>query len=451
MIVIADAPGEPAPAPPAPALRGRASLRLAELERDLQQAREGLRFDLSGAFATALKEERPVTVHGLKVRTNGDVQPVDLTVQRLHEPRELNGAVMIVLADATGEPEPAAPAPKAHGRANQRLAEMEREIQQSREEVQTIREEMQTSQEELKSTNEELQSTNEELQSSNEELTTSKEEMQSMNEELQTVNQELQSKVDDLAHANNDMRNLLNSTQVATLFLDGELHVRRFTVQTTRIFKLIASDIGRPITDIASGIDYPGMAEDAREVLRTLVFMEKQVPGTDGRWFTVRVMPYRTLENVIDGVVLTFADATAEKRLEESLHEQASQWRQMIESLPALVQSFRPDGSCDYLSQRWVEYTGVPEKDQTGYGWLEQVHPDDRARILEQWKESVRAGQPLQARLRIRSGTGDHRWFKMSVSPTRDEKGAIVQWYANCADVDDLVRATGSGPGGTGG
>src|SRR5439155_3252581 len=134
--------------------------------------------------------------------------------------------------------------------------------------------------------------------------------------ELQTVNHELQSKVDDLARSNNDMRNLLNSTDVATLFLDTELRVRRFTTQTTKIIKLIPMDAGRPITDIATDLDYPTLPADGREVLRTLVFHEKQVAARDGRWFTVRIMPYRTLENVIDGLVITFTDATASKTLE---------------------------------------------------------------------------------------------------------------------------------------
>ena len=180
---------------------------------------------------------------------------------------------------------------------------------------------MQTSQEELKSTNEELQSTNEELQSTNEELTTSKEEMQSMNEELQTVNHELQVKVDDLSRTNNDMKNLLDSTDIATLFLDNALCVRRFTSQTTKITQLIASDVGRPITDIASDLFYPELAEDVRQVLRTLVSAEKQVAARDGRWFAVRILPYRTLENMIDGVVITFVDITVSKTLEAELRQ----------------------------------------------------------------------------------------------------------------------------------
>jgi two-component system, chemotaxis family, CheB/CheR fusion protein len=152
--------------------------------------------------------------------------------------------------------------------------------QRAQEEIRNLREDMQTSQEELRSANEELQSTNEELQSTNEELTTSKEEMQSLNEELQTVNAELQSKVDDLSRTNNDMKNLLNSTDIATVFLDGQLRVRRFTTPTTRLIKLIPGDVGRPLSDIVSDLVYPELQDDAREVLRTLVFSEKPSPPT---------------------------------------------------------------------------------------------------------------------------------------------------------------------------
>jgi two-component system CheB/CheR fusion protein len=231
---------------------------------------------------------------------------------------------------------PAGPAGRKRGRAHQaatyaREAQLGLELQRAREEVQTIREEMQTSQEELKSTNEELQSTNEEMQSTNEELTTSREEMQSLNEELQTVNHELQAKVDELSRSNNDMKNLLNSTDIATLFLDGDLNVRRFTTPTARIIKLIQSDIGRPMTDIASDLEYPDLADDAREVLQTLMFKEKQVTTRDGRWFRVRVMPYRTIENMIDGLVITFTDVKVIRASEEFQRGQADDARRALD------------------------------------------------------------------------------------------------------------------------
>jgi two-component system CheB/CheR fusion protein len=285
-------------------------------------AREGLRYELGNGFQKALRQKAATGLKGLKVRTNGGVQAVDITIHPIDDPEALKGMVMIVFTDAATLPE--TPTAGKTSRASARrdsLAALEREVQQTREEIQVTREEMQTSQEELKSTNEELQSTNEELQSTNEELTTSKEEMQSLNEELQTVNQELQAKVDELSQANNDMKNLLNSTDIATLFLDNTLAVRRFTTQTTSIIKLIAGDTGRPITDINTDLDYPEMAADVREVLRTLVFIEKQVATRDGRWFLVRIMPYRTLENRIDGVVITFSNITEAKRLEAQLRQ----------------------------------------------------------------------------------------------------------------------------------
>jgi two-component system CheB/CheR fusion protein len=143
--------------------------------------------------------------------------------------------------------------------------------------------------------------------------------MQSMNEELQTLNAELQHKVEDLSRLNNDMKNLLDSTELATVFLDSALRVRLFTAGSNRVFRLIPGDMGRPITDITSELDCPELADRAREVLRTLAIHEQQVPARNGRWFLMRIMPYRTLENMIDGVVMTFADITASKTLEGTL------------------------------------------------------------------------------------------------------------------------------------
>jgi transcriptional regulator with PAS, ATPase and Fis domain len=263
---------------------------------------------------------------------------VGITVQRLDQPESLRGLLLIVFSDMAAplELKTADRAGKAGEKParNSGLEELKRKYQQARLEAQNIREEMQTSQEELRSTNEEQQSTNEELQSTNEELTTSKEELQSLNEELQTVNAELQVKVDELSRSNNDMKNLLNSTDIATLFLDKDLNVRRFTTQAANIIKLIPGDVGRPITDLASDLLYPELTADAREVLRKLGFVEKPVNTRDGRWFTVRIMPYCTLDDRIDGVVITFADITTAKTLEAKLRNQHTSLEKRLAEKP---------------------------------------------------------------------------------------------------------------------
>ncbi|HET7775556.1 MAG TPA: PAS domain-containing protein, partial [Azospira sp.] len=282
-------------------------------------AREGLRGELVACMHKVGREGGSVIRSGVKVTTDAGQLAVDLTVHRIDEPTPLQGMIMVVLSEV---PLPAKTKSGHGSRAEKRSAreeELERALQHALMEIQATREEMQSSHEELRSTNEELQSTNEELQSTNEELTTSKEEMQSLNEELQTVNSELQAKLDDLSHANNDLQNLLNSTEIATVFLDASLCVRRFTPSITHVIKLIPGDVGRPLSDIVTDLLYPELQEDARQVLRTLIPIDKQVVTRDERWFSVRVLPYRTLSNVIDGVVLTCTDITVIKELEAKL------------------------------------------------------------------------------------------------------------------------------------
>jgi chemotaxis methyl-accepting protein methylase/PAS domain-containing protein len=282
-------------------------------------AREGLREALTGMVRKALKETQPVCLNGLRVGTNGGTQMVDVVLQAIDKPEALRGRVLIVFKDVAAPPPCRRSGKKVASDAHEALLQ---ELQQTREALQVTHEEMQTTVEELKSSNEELQSTNEELQSTNEELTTSKEELQSLNEELQTVNAELQSKVDDLTWVRNDMANLLNSTEIATVFLDNEMNLRRFTTYATRLFKLIPGDIGRPLSDLATDLDYPQLKADAMAVLGTLIFKESQAATHDGRWYRVRIMPYRTQDNVIDGVVITFINITEIKLLEAQLREQ---------------------------------------------------------------------------------------------------------------------------------
>ncbi|MBU1700981.1 MAG: PAS domain-containing protein [Candidatus Eisenbacteria bacterium] len=286
-------------------------------------ARDSIRYELTVAFKRALRKNETVTLKNLGVDTNGGKHVVDIIVQPLSEQNDLNGLVMIIFSSVAAKPSQKS-TPTSQGDAVL-LAEMKQELQNARQELDTLREEMQTSQEELKSSNEELQSTNEEL-------TTSEEELQSMNEELHTVNHELRTRLEEFTRTSSDIKNLLDSTDIATLFLDNNLCVLRFTSETSKITQLIPSDMGRPITDIASALFYPELAEDAHQVLRTLVRVEKQISTPDGNWYTARIQPYRTMENIIDGLVITFIDITASKKLEARLQATEARLRKRLKA-----------------------------------------------------------------------------------------------------------------------
>ncbi len=289
----------------------------------LTMARRGLAAKLKIAIQTVFREKQKVEVKNLWVKQNGESRMVDILVRPLLEPGLPSNFMMIIFFEhappniEVGELAEAAAEQRGSGMT---VVTLERELQITKESLQTTIEELETAYEEQKSTNEELQSTNEEMQSSNEELKTSREELQSTNEELTTVNVELQHKVDELSRVNSDINNLLGSTEIATIFLDIDLHIKRFTPSINKIFNIIPSDIGRPLGDITSSLDYSNLELDAKGVLDTLMRKEFEVRDKRGHWYAVRIIPYRTTENIIDGVVVTFVDVS---RLKNALEAQA--------------------------------------------------------------------------------------------------------------------------------
>ncbi len=299
----------------------------------LELAREGLRIELSSALRTAKSSEKAVIRRRVAVKTNGGRQLLDLHVAPQHKPRELAGRFLVAFQeidippDSDEKADSQAQSPQVHAR----IAELEKELQITRESHQTTIEELESSNEELKSTNEELQSANEELQSTNEELESSKEELQSLNEELQTVNAELQSKVEELSAANDDMRNLLNSTQIATIFVDNAMQVRRFTPEAAKIINLIQTDIGRPLQHVVSNLAYEKLISDLEAVLGELSPREAEVQTQAGEWYHMRIMPYRTTNNRIDGAVLTFASIDDQKQAQAKLRASMREMEQTRE------------------------------------------------------------------------------------------------------------------------
>ena len=319
----------------------------------LKMARDGLRRELTTALHKAVRTGRPVSCTNLQLHTNGRDAHARLTVLPLPAisgtqtpPSPPDAPLYLVVLDADATPHPDRPLPASSTPLSTAVSEssdteasaiidaLRLELKSKEEYLQVTLEALETSGEELKSSNEEMQSVNEELQSTNEELETSKEELQSINEELATVNSELQAKVSDLSAANNDMNNLLAGTGIATIFVDHQLHILRFTPAARNIINLIQSDMGRPISHIVTKLKgYDRLVVDIHAVLDTLIPVETNVETEDAHWYTLRIQPYRTVDNVIAGAVITFVEITEMKRAWESLRVSELRYRQLFEAV----------------------------------------------------------------------------------------------------------------------
>jgi two-component system, chemotaxis family, CheB/CheR fusion protein len=413
---------------------GTASLNL------LQLAHPELRLGLRAALTKAAETDQTVHVDGLQIGQNGTRLSVDLVVEPMRDDPSTCGYVVLF---KDGGPVAAA---DRHSAATtsaglEHTRRLEAELTATRERLQATIEELESTNEELKSSNEEYQSLNEELQSTNEELQTSKEEQQSVNEELTTVNGELGHRVQELGRANSDLKNFLESTQIATIFLDNELRVTNHTPAVTEIFHLIETDVGRPIGHIKSRIAYEDLQDDARRVLRTLSVVEREITNsTTGAQYLVRVLPYRSVDNFIAGVVITFVDITERKRAEERQRASERRLLALVEGIPQLVWRAAEDGRWTWASPQWSTYTGQAEAQSRNHGWLDALHPDDRGPAIEAWRDATQTGV-LQMEGRLRSGVdGSYRWFQTRAMPVRGERGEVVEWLGTSTDIDDLRR-----------
>lgn len=303
-------------------------------------ARRGLRMDLRAGLHKSVSTGQASIQNDIAIGTNGGRQTISLVVQPLPPEDGADPLYMLVFRDVGGiKPESDdEPAHATDDVESANVSQLEKELRETRERLQITTEELESSNEELKSSNEELSSINEELQSSNEELETSKEELQSINEELQTVNAELNIRVDELSRANNDIANLLESTQIATIFLDRDLCIKSYTPAMRDLFRLVESDVGRPLAHVRARFPADGLQTDIEQVLQRLGTIERQIESseTDTRYI-MRIMPYRTLDNVIAGVVVTFVDVTKIARAEKKIDRLEHDLRNRIESLETLL------------------------------------------------------------------------------------------------------------------
>ena len=353
----------------------------------LKMAREGLRMELATCLHKARTSNEIVLVSGLRVKTNSHFTLVSLRIYPMMFPTEASAETPLYLVILEEEPEPPAIDPTLPGSdagvLDARIEALQEEIRTKDEYLQSTHEELETSNEELKSSNEEMQSVNEEMQSTNEELETAKEELQSVNEELTTINSELSTKVVDLSRLNNDMSNLLAGSGIATIFIDHQLCVLRFTPTASQIIPLLLSDVGRPVGHIVSNlIGYDSMIADMKTVLDTLIPKELEVQVTNGAWFSMRIQPYRTLENVIEGAVLTFVEITKMKLAQEALRRNEEFLNNLLDNAPVSIYAMAADGTILMVNKQWKADTATQNEQVIGRT-LVQVFSEKTAAMFE--------------------------------------------------------------------
>jgi two-component system CheB/CheR fusion protein len=394
-----------------------------------------LRVDLRSALFRARQGGEPVDVRDIPLEIDGKPRTIDLHVV----PEQILGPeLFLVVFD---EKASTAESPAATSAEREPVAtHLEQELEQVKRELRDNVEQSEAASEELKASNEELQAMNEELRSATEELETSREELQSINEELTTVNQELKSKVDQLARSNSDLQNLMASTAIATIFLTRDLRIGRYTAAAISLFNLIATDIGRPLSDLSHRIDYPNLVEDAKRVLETLAPVEREVGHSDGRRFLTRILPYRTTDDHIAGTVLTFVDITEARRAEEAQRASETRFQAVANLVPDLLWSADRNGQWTWCNQRWMQYTGLTIEQSRGFGWLNAVHPEDREATRQAF-ETMASRETLQHEHRLRGADGVASWFLIRAEPVQSASPEGGRWFGAATNIDDYKRS----------
>jgi len=309
------------------------------------------------------------------------------------------------------------------------VARLQDELSNAKQSHQMTIEELETSNEELQSANEELQSSNEELQSTNEELETSREEMQSLNEELATVNTELQEKVQEESKMAEEMQSLLSNMDIATIFLDSDLRILRFTPQATNVTNLLDRDIGRSFGDIKKTVLDTDVDALIQEVDSTGTPKQLEVRGEDGRWYFMRVIPYREAGEQSGGIALTFVDMSEIAGLKEA-------YRGLISASAQVLYRMNPDWS---EMRKFHGGAFIADTEKSNRNWLnEHIHPDDQKRALEVIHKAVKAGSIFELEHRVLRIDGTVGWTASRAAPVRDATGEIVQWVWAASDITKI-------------
>ena len=410
----------------------------------LRMAREGLRYELTAALHQVVGKKESVHRKTIRVKTNNHFEFVNISVLTLPPDGENDyqeDLYLVVFEEASRRDMAEAASLPAEGqREDVRIEALRQQLRDKEEYLQAANEELETANEELSSSNEEMQSINEELQSTNEELETSREELQSINEELTTVNAELQEKVKELTKLNNDMNNMFSGTGVGNVFVDHQLRIMRFTPAATEIINLIEGDIGRPVSHIVSNlIGYNGLTDDINNVLHTLSQKEAEVQTKAGKWYSMRIRPYRTLDNVIEGAVITFVDITELKHAQKALQISEERLRLLTLAGSSVVYRMSPDWRTrsKLNGQGLLADTEKPNSD-----WLDTyIHPGDKEFVLGVIEKCIKEKSTFQLEYRVLQTDGNVGWTYSKAIPVLDENGEIVEWFGAAGDITARKQA----------
>ncbi|MFN6964374.1 MAG: PAS domain S-box protein [Pyrinomonadaceae bacterium] len=409
----------------------------------LRLIRPELRLEARTALFQAAQQQTNVEVQGLKVRIGDQDETIDLLIRPVLGENDIaRGFILVIFRPAASDGRSGAARPEDYVAPEPVARQLEEELIRSRTQLQAALEQAEVQAEELRASNEELQAMNEELRSSAEELETSKEELQSINKELTTVNQELKVNIEELSHTNNNFQNLVNSIDIGTIFLDRSLRVNLFSPAAREVFNLLPADVGRPLTDITGRIEYAELDKDADRVLETLQPVEREVTGLDGRVHLLRIFPYRTSDDRINGVVLTFVDITDRKRAEQALAESEEQFRRAIEDAPIPVIMHAEDGEVLQVSRTWTELTGYTIKDvPTVDAWLTRAYGEGAESVRSHMQELFRGRRKTDGiEFPIRTRSGETRYWSFSASSPgtlRDGRRFIV---GMAVDITERMR-----------
>ncbi len=408
----------------------------------LKVVHSSLRHELRATLFAARQQGRSESRY---IRTNldGDSQVINLIVEQVNEPESALSFLMVVFVEVKESPSDEASAPPLDGDGDSRemaVHQMDEELQKTRGQLRTIIEQYETSVEELKASNEELQAINEELRSASEELETSREELQSVNEELTTVNHELKEKMDEVSRVNSDLQNLMASTEIGTVFLDRSLQIKRYTPRVQEIFNIIAADIGRPVEHLTHKLEYNDLVSDAAQVIATLRAIEREVASSEGQWFIARLLPYRTVDDRIDGVVVTFVDITDRKlaerereRLLDELGRQRSLLDAIVRQMPAGVLIAEAPSGRMILGNEQVERIWknpfVVGGSIEGSDHYRGFHADGRPYAPQEWPlvRSLQNGEVIvNEEIEFQRGDGTRGWMSVNSAPIYDTGSRIV-------------------------